>query len=268
MEHIKSIKQYFENFFSTQEPDIIIDLKIVPGKEKIHLSFSEFSSKLIEGNRFSIAAGVIKGEFDFARKRCALEVRDTIFNNPTFRLFDYFLHQLYFTLLEKKYGQKPPLKQLVHASSVIKDGNGYLFVGSPGSGKSTIAALSSGYDVLNDEITLVVQEDNHLSIHATPFNGYFKEKKNTFGPLKKIFLIKQNTRHFIQDLPGNDCIIPFARQVIPPLGILSVKNNMTLSVVFEKTTAILSRAPCYELNFLPDKWFWKCIEQFEQAEQS
>jgi hypothetical protein len=59
---------------------------------------------------------------------------------------------------------------LVHSSSAVLDGRGYLFYGESGAGKSTLVAVNRRGRVLSDELSLVMPDDTGvLHVVGTPF---------------------------------------------------------------------------------------------------
>jgi hypothetical protein len=262
-EYSNSVKNFYENFLSEKEPDITLDIEIILHREKVEVPQSLAIAKKVEGENFDYHNGLIKGTLDLDKRRCSLQVKNALLGNPSVRIFEQFMHQLYFTLLEDRYHGAMPWRLLVHSCAVLVNDKGYLFVGPSGSGKSTIAELSAAYDVLNDEITLVQNEGGTYTVHATPFNGYFRLKKNMSGPLEKIFFIKQDTEHYIKKIALKDCIIPLAREIVPPISILSEQNRHPLYALFDCAVQILKDVTFFELHFRQDNKLWEYIESIE-----
>ena len=224
---------------------------------------SLFNEKTIDGNHFNFSNGLIVGSLDLAHKQCSMATKNALFSNPTTRIFEQFLYQLYYTLLENKYGNTAVSKFLLHSSGVLKDGVGHVFVGASGSGKSTVAQLSDKYDIVNDEICLIERADDGYILQATPFNGYFRMKKNMSGPLKKIFILKQDYRHYIKKIARADYLAVLFRELVTPMNILSPSGMYALPQLFDCVIQLLEKVDCYELHFLPDNTFWRCIEELE-----
>ena len=192
-------------------------------------------------------------------KKCTIDV-DFALLGGSVRIFEQFLFQLYYTLIAEKYGYQKPVRFLLHSCSVVRDGQGYVFVGPSGSGKSTIAGLSSSFNVLNDEMSLISGDNGSFSVHATPFNGYFRQKKNMKGPLKGIYFIKQAKSAYVKKVPMHDCIPALVQEMVPFMVILGTERDIPRFVMIERALDTLSLVPFYELHFLPDGSFWKCIE--------
>jgi hypothetical protein len=266
--YIESVNNYFEHFLSEGDPDITVDIEIILHQDVISVPNSLYYEKTVDGKKFNFHSGLITGTLDLASKTCTIKVKNTLFGNPTVRVFEQFLLQLYYTLLENKYGNAWPEQLLVHACSILNGGCGYVFTGPSGSGKSTVALLSSAYTVLNDEISLIKKEGDCYNIYATPFNGYCRLKQNMSGPLKKIFILKQDSRHYLNKQQPAESILALSREIVPPMGILSTEKSTALSMSFTSVTQLLAGVPCYELHFLPDKNFWACIEELKKNKTS
>jgi len=57
-----------------------------------------------------------------------------------------------------------------HAAAMIHDGQGYLFVGRRGAGKTTLVRLFPGESVLGDDHALVVCEAGGVRVYGTPYS--------------------------------------------------------------------------------------------------
>jgi len=82
---------------------------------------------------------------------------------------------------------------LIHASSVVEKGYGYLFAGKPDAGKSTIVTLSRGREILSDEHSLVRREQGAWYVYPSPFWSDFVPGKHlsarTRIPLAGVYVL-------------------------------------------------------------------------------
>lgn len=88
----------------------------------------------------------------------------------------------------------------LHAAALENAGNGYLFVGQSGSGKSTntMHLVESGWNYLSDDIVLLQQKENkEISVHSFP--GDFKFNDNFINQPSKDYL-----KEHIYDVPFNE----------------------------------------------------------------
>jgi hypothetical protein len=60
---------------------------------------------------------------------------------------------------------------LFHAAGLAWRGNGYAFFGNSGSGKTTVARVSSHAQILNDDLVVLLPDAVRWNIHATPFSN-------------------------------------------------------------------------------------------------
>jgi hypothetical protein len=260
-----SVKDYFKHFIVDKEPDIRIDIEIIFHKENISLPQSLCISKTVDGNSFNYHTGLIKGNIDLDKQKCYLQVKKGLFNGTAVRIFEQFFHQMYFTLLENKYGANRYDRIMVHSCGVLKNGRGYIFTGPSGIGKSTIAEMSTDYAVLNDEMCFINDTDSRYVVRSTPFNGFFNKKVNMSGLLNTIFLLKQDTKNFIKKIKFADAVVALAKEIVPPIGVLTtVKSKYSVTAMFDMAVKVLSKVPFYELHFALEKNPWDCIGELEQ----
>ena len=119
-------------------------------------------------NRFFIRRPDLEGEIDLTSRIARVTNRAAIYS------FDSFLRILYSLILVQEGGF------LLHAASVVRDGQGYAFMGKSGAGKSTIAAHSPEQSVLSDEISLIKKVEADYRLYSTPFWGEQEIKGGNF----------------------------------------------------------------------------------------
>ncbi len=93
---------------------------------------------------------------------------------------------------------------MLHAASLVVDGRGYLFIGSSGAGKSTIAGAVDPAQVLSDDGSWCSQNGGGFSLFPTPFSQI--DPAPIAGdpvPLDRILFLEQGPENRIVDLsPG------------------------------------------------------------------
>jgi hypothetical protein len=254
--HCSSLKSYYNNFLSNEEPDFTVYTNITQSEEKIVLPVSIIMSKTVDGNNFNFHSGLIKGSINREARKCTIDVNHILFRR--IRLFEHFLFQIYYTVLNDLNSKKSE-SFLLHACSVEKEGTGYVFTGPPESGKSTIARLSSKHNVLGDEIALIKEQNENYYIESTPFRGDFKESNKGKVKLGGIFLIKHGKKNIIREIGKKEFVTSFIREIIYPATLLSTDKLEIYSKMFEISSSIADTVPFYELSFLPDETFWNNI---------
>ncbi|MCL2073720.1 MAG: hypothetical protein FWH18_07360 [Marinilabiliaceae bacterium] len=135
---------------------------------------------------------------------------------------------------------------LIHASGVSDNGNGYVFSGVSGKGKSTISQLwkQQGATVLNDDRLWIQKVDNEWKIFNTPMAYYSQEPK--MATISKIFLITHSPENYVNNISGTT-------------GALRVMSNCIQHLFDKKITdshldtllEISEQIPIYKLGFKP-----------------
>lgn len=150
----------------------------------------------------------------------------------------------------------------IHASGISVGENGYIFAGSSGAGKSTVAKLSSPRKILCDELVLLRKKGNgRRRVFGTPFLGdttclnesavcqglYFLEQAdhNEVLPMSKIAaaaaLIKEGAIGGFMSIPEVQRVYPY---------------SFFLPFVID----LLQDVPCYTLKFMKDDSFWEVVQ--------
>jgi hypothetical protein len=158
----------------------------------------------------------------------------------------------------------------VHAAG-IRDakGNGYLFLGHSGAGKSTTTRLwnqLSGMTVLSDDRIILrkretLQGQAEVWMYGTPWHGEAAFAAPAKARIERLFVID----HAPGDAPEN-AIIPIsgtmavgeimARSFLPFHDSVALENTMSF---LQEMVAIL---PCYRLEFCPDSTAVAAVRRF------
>jgi ABC-type molybdenum transport system ATPase subunit/photorepair protein PhrA len=160
------------------------------------------------------------------------------------------LRILYSFLLMKQKGF------LLHASGVINNECGYVFFGKSGSGKTTVARLSD-YMVLSDDVVVIKKYNDTFKVCATPFGGKdieIKRKINVCSRVCALFSLKKDQNTWFKKLTYSQAIFSLISNVI----CFSTELKQ-IEEILNLCSDLLTRSPCYEMHFLPDKSFWRKI---------
>ncbi|NOZ69346.1 MAG: hypothetical protein GXP46_08925 [Deferribacteres bacterium] len=158
----------------------------------------------------------------------------------------------------------------IHSSGVSDGENGYIFSGSAGNGKSTIARLSRPRTVLCDEIVLLQRnEHGEKMVFGTPFAGeaggvnrgvpcrgiYFIEKSG-FNEISRVSRMYGVTELMKEGINGGFIALADIQRIYPYARFLALVSEL------------LKGVPCYRMKFRKDRSFWEVIHgQTEQARQ-
>jgi len=198
-----------------------------------------------QNNRFLIRRPDLEGEIDLVNRVAKVSNREAIYS------FDSFLRICYSLILVQESGF------LLHAASVVRDGQGYVFMGRSGSGKSTIAAYSSQYLVLSDEISLVRKIGSHYFIYSTPFWGEQEIKgENFYAPLQGIYQLKKGLQPLSKKLPRRDSLVRLMENTL-----FFSREPFLTKQLFQNCFDFIQNVTVYELEFQKHKFFWDVINR-------
>ncbi len=164
---------------------------------------------------------------------------------------DYFL-RCAFALLAFEAGGL-----LLHAAGLVRHDHAYLFLGHSGSGKTTVARLSSSALVLNDDLTLLRPAEGQWWAYATPFGKPSSPPVSVAerAPLRTLLGLVQD-REVRLEKPG------------PALALAEMVGNAPVvsadpgraQALLARCQQILQAMPYYRLHFLPDDSFWRVLD--------
>ncbi len=140
----------------------------------------------------------------------------------------------------------------VHASVVVNDGKGFLFMGKSGTGKSTHSGLwlkhIEGSWLLNDDNPMLRLTEGGVRVYGSPWSGKTHCYRNESAPVAGIMRLKQAPRNrfrVCEDIAAFSAVLP---------GCSVLRQDMRLHEALCETLAELTeRTLVGELECLPDK---------------
>jgi hypothetical protein len=91
---------------------------------------------------------------------------------------------------------------------------------------------------------------------ATPFGGRLKEEReNINAPIRRLFLLIKDRKNYLRRIFFPKSISRFLANVVK-FSLIPEKLNKTFNLCCE----LLQKMPFYELHFLPDESFWRCLD--------
>jgi hypothetical protein len=253
----RALAEYFGRRSDPRDGDIRIRMKIEnKAARSASVPSSLFLTKVGGGDGFSAADGLIKGKFSPRTGEGELIIQSILMEGSYLRVFEQILYQAYWSAVRFKGLDS----LLLHSSCMIRDGKGYVFTGKSGSGKSTVASMSAGVKVLNDEISVIDLAPRPAMLHDAPFNGFFKTKEEGSGPIDGIFLLKQAAFHRVERTKSAESIKTLAREIIPPMGLETPQSPKVYWEMLDIASRVAEKADLYSLEFLPNPEFWNAID--------
>ncbi|MCK5313293.1 MAG: hypothetical protein KAJ62_14350, partial [Desulfobacteraceae bacterium] len=133
-----------------------------------------------------------------------------------------------------------------HSDGMIIDGNGYLFVGHSGAGKSTIATmLQDKGEILCDDRMILRKGDDGFKIHGNWSHGTLPIVSASSAHLKAIFFLNQSEKNIIQPVDKTmGKVKTLISCMVKPLNSDKWWNS-NLNLIEDIAKSI----PCYNLFF-------------------
>ena len=192
--------------------------------------------------RMNICARVIASE-DFSRAQLAVAsveaVGEFAVNNALMLLYAF---------------RTATLKTLeLHASVILHEGKGYLFLGKSGTGKSTHSQLWLKYipncELMNDDNPIIrVGEDGVIRVYGSPWSGKTPCYRNLEAPVGAIVRLNQYPENRIRRCSAFEAYASVYPSCSGLRAIPSIGDGMHESI--EK---VALEIPCYVLDCLPDE---------------
>jgi hypothetical protein len=150
---------------------------------------------------------------------------------------------------------------MFHAAGVVREGSALLFFGHSGAGKTTVARLSPGGLILNDDLVILLPRggsagtQNDWIAHATPFwNPTQVRPTSESAPVAGLFRLVQDREVFIEPMGKAQALAEFLSNI--PVIPDDPQRNATL---IDRSLRLLGDIPTFRLHFLPDDSFWQVI---------
>jgi hypothetical protein len=145
---------------------------------------------------------------------------------------------------------------LLHASSVIRDGLGYVFFGPSGAGKTTAAYLSTAYLVTGDDLTAIRLDGNSVVLHGLPFRGSNRIVDTHPGtaPLARLLRLEQAPFDRLEAIPRGIATAMLAAHAPWMNSIPAFQSRL-----FEVCEEVTVRVPPQRLHFRKSSEFWTVL---------
>ena len=138
---------------------------------------------------------------------------------------------------------------LLHAAGGRIDGNGVLFAGQTGTGKSTVSRLLGGENgarFLSDDRIMLRRFGSKLSMYGTPWPGDAGIAVNESVPLKAICFLRHANGTSLRSLKPEEVL----QRLLPVASIPWYESGLTEKAL-NLCEFLIERYPAYELSFHP-----------------
>lgn len=149
---------------------------------------------------------------------------------------------------------------LLHAAGVIRNGEGIVFFGPSGAGKTTTAGIAAqSARVLSDDLVIIRPHNGQYKLHGVPFRGAMQEVQNpnVSAPLKAVFRLQQGVSHAIQPYTT----LKAASELVAAAPFVVQEPRLGRKLI-DVCTRLAQSVPVAQLNFRRDDGFWKEIDGY------
>jgi hypothetical protein len=202
---------------------------------------------------FTFKRGVLRftaahysGAIDLRAQRAQLNV---VASHP-FEPIDYFVRAALALLAFEAGGL------LFHAAGLARHGSGYGFFGYSGSGKTTVARVSTEAIILNDDLVVLLPRSDRWWMYATPFSN--PSQTMPAGPqsvpLSALYRLEQDRRVFVESIDPAAALA----EVVASSPVVSADPDRAVDLL-ARAEQIVTAVPVQRLHFLPDSSFWAIV---------
>lgn len=148
----------------------------------------------------------------------------TIRTSDSFRKVEIIPHSDYYNvyslqLLEAVFQQMMPLQNgfMMHGAAIEYKGEGIIFTGFSGSGKSTQARLWRKYRntiTTNGDSPIIRKIQDTVYMYGTPWCGTSGESINRRTPLKAVVLVNKSMTNHVEEITGDDAVFAVYTNVL------------------------------------------------------
>ncbi|MBL7069704.1 MAG: hypothetical protein ISS34_07595 [Candidatus Omnitrophica bacterium] len=147
----------------------------------------------------------------------------------------------------------------IHSSGIILDGEGVIFPGISGVGKTTLAKLWQERDevtVLSDDRVIVRREKEGYFVYGTPWPGEGRAISCQKAPLRKILFLSKSKENRLIPLGKRESLFQLITQCFPAIWD---REGIDFSLKF--CGALVEDIPCFSFGFVPDKTATSFVEE-------
>lgn len=193
--------------------------------------------------------------------------------NHDFSYGEVAFHRPYFTSGRAAHALEYPLDELllmhllargrgaeVHSCGVVDvSGNGHLFLGQSGAGKTTLARLwqrEEGVKILSDDRVVLRKMDGRFWMYGTPWHGDAMLADPSRAPLTRLYFLRHGEKNRLVPQGNAGAVGRLFACSFPPFY-----SPEALDYTLAFFEQVVQAVPCAELSFVPDQAVVKFLRQ-------
>ncbi|MBW1997354.1 MAG: hypothetical protein JRJ29_05230 [Deltaproteobacteria bacterium] len=146
---------------------------------------------------------------------------------------------------------------MLHGVGVSRLGLGFLFLGSSGGGKTTVARFSRPESVISDDCIIIKRSGTSYFLSPSPFNQHPGLNCMERESLDIGLFLEKDERVFLQEMaPSEAC----SRILMNHIHFFRYYSSDTVKKTFDLVTGICHQTPFYVLHFTKSPSFWGLLE--------
>ncbi|RJO63714.1 MAG: hypothetical protein C4540_06435 [Candidatus Omnitrophota bacterium] len=146
----------------------------------------------------------------------------------------------------------------LHSAGVLSAKNAYLFVGTSGSGKSTVTKKSGNRVILSDDVVGIQRHNGRFDAFATPWGTYRRQMQswNLRGPVHSVFFLHKDSKFFLKRLKASEAII---KSLPPTLSRYTTEPEFRLT--FELLSTFFRQYPALDMHSSKEQDIWQYVSK-------
>jgi hypothetical protein len=153
----------------------------------------------------------------------------------------------------------------IHSCGLIdSSGQGHLFVGQSGAGKTTMARLwhdDPNVTILSDDRIVLRQLDRKIWMYGTPWHGEAMLSSPARSPLSRVYFLSRGPKNELVPMKESEGAARLFACIFP-----TFYNHKGLEFILGFLGELVNVIPCYELRFIPDKHVVEYIKKLSNED--